>query len=70
MSDDLITQATRHAKALKNTWKKHDGSTTCPEDEWAEIEVETYTGFSIKEFASSLEWEYVKFYRVIEDKLK
>ena len=53
-----------------STWKKHDGSSECPEDEWAEIEVETYTGQSVKTFANSLEWQYVKFYRVIEDKIK
>jgi hypothetical protein len=46
-------------------WKKHDGSTNCPEnpDNW--IEVETYASMSFKELASNLEWKYVKFYRVI-----
>ena len=48
-------------------WKKHDGSQQCPEDEWSVIEVETYTASSYTGFAADLEWEYVKFYRVVED---
>lgn len=50
-----------------SSWKKHDGSKVCPEDEWSVIEVETYTACSFQAFASDLEWEYVKFYRVVED---
>ena len=49
------------------TWKKHNGSQVCPEDEWSVIEVETYTACSFTGFAKDLEWEYIKFYRVKED---
>ena len=53
----------------RNTWKKHDQSDQCAEDKDAWIEVETYSSngnFTVR--ASSLDWKYVKFYRVIPEK--
>lgn len=54
---------------VSNVWKKHDGSNWCPEDANSMIEVETYSSngnFTVK--ASSLDWQYVKFYRVVPTK--
>ena len=52
----------------KPEWKKHDGSDTIPEQADAWIEVETWTSESFKELARNLEWKYVKFYRVVDNK--
>ena len=50
-------------------WVKHNESDVCPTDADAWIEVETWTSSSFKELAGNLEWKYVKFYRVMENKL-
>ena len=50
-------------------WKKHDETSDCPESVDAWIEVETWTSASFKELAKNLEWKYVKFYRVAEEKV-
>jgi hypothetical protein len=46
-------------------WKKHDGSEVNPESENDWIEVETWISKSFKELSCNLEWQYVKFYKVI-----
>jgi hypothetical protein len=52
-------------------WKKHDGSHECCELPNSLIEVETYSSqgnYVVK--ASQLNWQYVKFYRVVEQENK
>ena len=50
-------------------WHKHDESPECPVSPYEMIEVETWASKSFKELAGNLEWKYVKFYRVVENKL-
>ena len=52
----------------RNGWRKHDGSPECYEPPDSLIEVETYSSqgnYVVK--ASQLDWQYVKFYRVVEN---
>ena len=54
---------------MNNKWKKHNGAKQSPEPLDALIAVETWTAGNIVELASKLEWEFVKFYRVLEPKI-
>ena len=62
---DIISQ--NGNDGLHYEWKKHDGSDVCPEvPNNAVIEVETWASMgNFKALANTLEWKYVKFYRVV-----
>lgn len=51
------------------TWKKHTETSDCPTayDDWIEVETWAAKG-SFIELACNLDWQYVKFYRVIPEK--
>lgn len=50
-------------------WQKHDGSIECPIDKEATVEVETWTPNKVVNKANNLNWQYVKFYRIIKNEL-
>lgn len=52
-----------------NAWKKHTETKDCPEalDAWIEVETWAAKGSYI-ELAGNLDWQYVKFYRVVPEK--
>jgi hypothetical protein len=59
------------ANDMTQGWKKHNGSHECYELPSSLIEVETYSSqgnYVVK--ASQLDWQYVKFYRVVEQENK
>ena len=60
---------TVHKELAPTVWKKHTETSDCPTayDDWIEVETWAAKG-SFIELACNLDWQYVKFYRVIPEK--
>lgn len=59
------TPGNKQINPLVNAWQKHDHSLVCPVDPRLMIEVETYTAMNRHFLAGDINWQAVKFYRVM-----